>query len=259
MIEERLRFLEIDREVIGELLNARQYLEPELDRMLEQFYSHILNEPQVKAVFADDQSVERAKEAQKDHWLKTLLGGKFDSAYVDRAERIGQAHARVGLTPNWYIGGYCQMLVQFTEHISAVAQKKDVDASPIIAAICKAVLLDLDLVIHSYLEAKDRVMLDLLIRATKFTDDLTAMSGELNAASAQIKVAAGALSSGATENEAHAGQLAELLAQTDALTDKVKQIDERVSELKIKDRLYLQQGSEHTGTFSKLKALILGE
>jgi len=53
--------------------------------------------------------------------------------------------------------------------------------------------------------------------------------------------------------------MAELHAQTEALADKVKQIDERISELKISDRLYLQRGVEHTGAFAKLRALILGK
>ena len=62
MIEERLRFLEIDQKVIEELHNAKQFLEPELDRMLEDFYSHLLDEPQVMAVFADDKAIERARD-----------------------------------------------------------------------------------------------------------------------------------------------------------------------------------------------------
>ena len=259
IIEERLRFLEIDQDVTKELRNAKQILEPEMDRMLDQFYTHILDEPQVKGVFADDKAIERAREAQKNHWLKALFGGKFESAYFDQAERIGRAHAQVGLTPNWYIGGYCNMLVKFIRHISAVAQKEGRDASPIIEALCKAVLLDLDLVIHCYLEAKDQVMLDLLMRATRFADDLAETNSELGLVAAQVKVSTEALSKDATENDRRAGQLEALLAQADAVADKVKQIDERISELKIGDRLYLHRGSEHTGTFAKLRALVLGK
>jgi hypothetical protein len=259
VIEERLRFLEIDQDVTKELRNAKQLLEPEMDRMLDQFYSHILDEPQVKAVFADDKASERARQAQKNHWLKTLFGGKFESAYFDQAERIGQAHARVGLTPNWYIGGYCNMLVKFIRHILAVAPKEGRDVSPIVEALCKAVLLDLDLVIHCYLEAKDRVMLDLLIRATRFSDELAEINSELGFAAAQVKESTEALSKGATENDRQAGQLAALLANADAVADKVKQIDERISKLKFDDRLYLHRGSEETGTFAKLKALVLGK
>ena len=259
MIEERLRFLEIDQDVIKELRNVKQVLEPEMDRMLDEFYSHLLDEPQVKAVFADDKAVERARQAQKNHWLKTLFGGKFESAYFDQAERIGRAHARVGLTPNWYIGGYCNMLVKFIRHILAVAPKDGRDVSPTIEALSKAVLLDLDLVIHCYLEAKDRVMLDLLMSATRFTDELAEMNSELGIAAAQIKVSTKALSKDATKNDQQGGQLATLLAKTDAVADKVKQIDERISKLKLDDRVYLRRGSEQTGMFAKLKVLVLGK
>lgn len=259
MIEERLRFLEIDQDVIEELRNARQLIEPELDRMLGEFYSHILNEPQVKRVFADDESIERARAAQKEHWLQTLFDGKFKSAYFDRAERIGRAHARVGLTPNWYIGGYSKMLVQFVQHISAAAAKEGRDPGPIIEAMCKAVLLDLDLVIHCYLEAKDESMLEILARVTKFTADMEQLNTELGSVTAQVIESTEAISRDAKENEEHANQLARLHIQVDALKDKVKQVDERISQLKTGDRLYLHKGGDQAGTFAKLKALILGE
>ena len=259
IIEERLRFLEIDQDVTNELRNAKQILEPEMDRMLDQFYSHILSEPQMKQIFADDKAIERAREAQKKHWLKRLFGGAFKSAYFDQARLIGRAHARVGLTPNWYIGGYCNMLVKFVRHISDVAPKEGRDAGPIIEATCKAVFLDLDLVIDCYLEAKDRTMLDLLMRSTRFADELTELNSELSLAAAQVKVSTEALSKDATENDQQERQLATLLAQTDAMADKVKQIEDRISELKTGDRLYLHRGTEHTGTFAKLRALVLGE
>jgi methyl-accepting chemotaxis protein len=259
MIEERLRFLEIDQEVIEELRNARQLLEPELDRMLDEFYSHLLDEPLVKAVFADDRSVERARQAQKNHWLKTLFGGEFKSTYFDKAERIGRSHARVGLTPNWYIGGYSKMLTQFIQHISVVAAKEGRNASPIIEALCKAVLLDLDLVIQCYLETKDKSMLEILSRATTFTADMEQLNAELSLAMAQVKVSAKALSKDAAESDQNTTQLASLFDQVDALEDKVKQVDERISNLKTGDRLYVHEGSDQTGTFAKLKALLLGE
>jgi hypothetical protein len=40
------------------------------------------------------------------------------------------------------------------------------DATPVIQALCKAMLLDLDLVIYCYLEAKDQQMVAMLERAT---------------------------------------------------------------------------------------------
>ena len=259
MIEDRLRFLEIDQNVIEDLQNARQLIEPELDRMLGEFYSHILDEPEVKRVFADDKAIERARAAQKGHWLQTLLGGKFRSAYFDKVERIGRSHARVGLTPNWYIGGYSKMLVQFIRQVAVAAPKQDRDASPIIEALCKAVLLDLDLVVHCYLEAKDESMLEILGRATTFSTDMEELSSELSLAMAEVSESTVAMCKDATENEQRASQLAKLGVQVDTMADKVKQIDERISKLKTSDRLYLHKGSDQTGTFAKLRALIRGK
>ena len=257
-MEERLRFLEIDQDIIEELHSARQILEPEIDRMLDEFYAHIVEQPQLKKIFADDKAITRAREAQKNHWLRTLFDGEFDSAYFAQAELIGRAHARVGLTPNWYIGGYCNMLVKFIRHVLAVVSIDGRDASPIIETICKAVLLDLDLVVHSYLEAKDLVTVDLLMRATRFTDDVAEMNSELDLATAQINASTEALLKDATADDRQAGHLAKLHAQTDELADKVRQLDERIRELKFSGRPYLPPGLEHTGMFAKLRTLISG-
>jgi hypothetical protein len=259
MIEERLRFLEIDQEVIKELSIAKQLIEPELDQILQKFYSHLLDEPQVKRVFADDKSIDRAREAQKNHWLQTLFGGKFKSSYFNKTEQIGRAHARVGLTPNWYIGGYSKMLVQFIRHVEVVAPREGRDAGPLIEAICKAVFLDLDLVIHCYLEAKDESMLEILGRATEFTADTDQLITELSVLTAQVETSTDAISKDAKENDRHTSQLASLGMHVDALAGKVKQIEERISQLKTGDRLYVHKGSDQTGIFAKLKTWMLGE
>ncbi|MEJ2128259.1 MAG: protoglobin domain-containing protein [Woeseiaceae bacterium] len=218
MMLDRLRFQEIDQDVIENLREAKQLLEPELDNMLDEFYEQILEEPLIRSVFSDEESIRRARDAQKKHWLETLLGGRLDSSYFKKAERIGRAHARVGLTPDWYIGGYSKMLVRFIQHISTVTDR---DTTAIIESLCKAVLLDLDLVIHCYLEAKDKQIREILARATSFGSDMEQLNVEL--------------------------------------AQKVEQITERTSQLKTEDRLYVHAESHRTGAFARLKALFRGE
>lgn len=256
MNEQRLRFLDIDKAVIENLRKAREILEPELDRMLGEFYERISDEPQLRELFPDDDSMARARSAQKNHWLNSLLAGDFTSDHFDRAELIGRAHARVGLTPNWYIGGYSKMLGQFIEHILAQASENRRDASPIVEALCKAVLLDLDLVIQSYLEAKDRVIFDLLLHATRAIDDLGETNGDIRLASDKIEESAGVLLQGAIDDERTA-LLDELLDQVKVLSANVQQLDARIDKLKSGERLYLQSGGEHTGTFSQLVSRII--
>ena len=255
--EQRLRLLDIDQAVIENLRKAREILEPEFDRMLDTFYARISDEPQLKELFPDDESMARARNAQKNYWLKSLLAGEFTNDHFDRAELIGRAHARVGLTPSWYIGGYSNMLAQFIQRIAADAAEGGHDASPITEALCKAVLLDLDLVIHSYLEAKDRVILDLLLHATRAIDDLVEKNRDIRLASDKIKESAEVLLQDAIEDDGTTGPLEELLAQAKALTGNVRQLDTRIDKLKSGERLYLQSGGEHTGTFSQLVSRII--
>lgn len=259
MNEQRLRFLEIDQTVIENLRKASEILEPEFDQMLDAFYARIADEPQLRELFPDDESMARARNAQKSHWLNSLLAGEFTNDHFDRAELIGRAHARVGLTPNWYIGGYGKMLSQFIQHILAQARENGHDASPIVEALCKAVLLDLDVVIHSYLEAKDRVIFDLLLHATRAIDELVETNGDIRHASDRIKTRAEALLQVANGDVRTAESLEDLLAHAKVLSDNVQRLDARIDNLKSGERLYLQSGREHTGTFSQLVSRIIEE
>ena len=259
LIEARLKFLEIGPKDTEELRNAKRILEPALEQMLSEFYAHISSEPELVRIFADDKSLERAREAQRKHWLQTLFGGRFGSVYFDKAEQIGRSHARVGLTPNWYIGGYCKMLVQFIRHISTTAKTEGYDASPMIEALCKAVLLDLDVVIHCYLEAKNKSMLDILERVTSYTDDMSELNSQLNIAAARVRESAEALTIEGAEDQGSVESASTLIAAVETLNEKVKQIDDRMSQLKTGDRLYVHSSRDRTGIFAQLKSMLLGE
>jgi hypothetical protein len=204
MIEERLKFLGIDHNVRMRLRDAKTIVEPELDRMLERFYSHILGKPELKALFVDEESIHRARSAQREHWSNTLFGGNYGNEYFEKAERIGHAHARVGLTQNWYIGAYCYMLVQFIELIS---EKAPDSVTPLIQSLCKAIFLDLDLVIHCYLDTKDSAMRQILRRATDFAADISALNDDLDTTATKIEAAADLLLAEAASCAAQSAQI----------------------------------------------------
>ncbi|MDH3440572.1 MAG: protoglobin domain-containing protein [Gammaproteobacteria bacterium] len=274
MMEERLEFLNIDSSVLAELRKAKDILEPAMDEMLDRFYAHILGEPALRALFVDEDAIEHARSAQKNHWLKTLFDGKHDNAYFDKTARIGRAHARIGLTPNWYIGGYCQMLDQFIELIANKCSDTGKPATQMIQAVSKVIFLDMDLVIHCYLDAKDNSMRQILRRATGFTADVTTLSDDLNAAAAQIKATAEKLSAEAVGQLAststdpgslpkHVSNTAqrtnELLAQAEQLSRHTARLSERLTELQFRDKLYVDEDISEPGTIARLKALVLGK
>ncbi len=261
MMEERLRFLQIDEDTLAELRDAKRILEPAMDRMLDRFYSHILGEPELKSLFVDQESIDRARAAQKEHWLNTLFEGRYDNAYFEKAIEIGRAHARVRLSPNWYIGGYCQMLGQFIDLISAEYAASNKPTASIIQAVCKIVFLDMDVVIHCYLDAKDSSMREILRRATRFTSDVTGLASDLGTTATQINATAESFSQEAQDPSGQASiaaQIENLLAQAELLNQQTAQLSDRLEELQFGDRLYSASDDPQPGVATRLKNLLSG-
>lgn len=252
LIEDRLRFIEMDESDIVELQQARQYIEPEIDNMLERFYEHILAYPEFKALFEDEASIRRARDSQKQHWLDELFGGRFKSSYFNKADKIGRTHARVGLAPSWYVGSYSKMLNQFISRICEESEKEGRAACETVQAVCKAVLLDVDLVTHCYLEAKNEAMRKVLRRATEFATDVADLSNGLGDAGDAIRNSAVLLAKSGAGSGGQAEQFEDLLGQIESLVEQSRAIEQRIAELQFGDRLYIE---DDPSTLERLKSL----
>ena len=269
MIAERLRFLEIDAGTGNEIRKAKQLIEPEIDGMLDRFYDHIFEQPELRKLFADRDAAARARAGQKSHWLKSLFNGTYDNDFFERAEQIGRAHARVGLTPNWYIGGYCYMLGQFIELVADKCADDKESAARILKSIIKAIFLDMDMVILCYLDTKDSSIRQVLRRATDFRADVATLSDGLTKTATQIQAIVDALptesgnypAAAPTHEESAAGNQAgnELNALVERLSEQTAQLDKRLNDLKFVDRLYIHDDVARTGILARLKARILGK
>ena len=71
----------------------------------------------VRKFFKDDAHMAAAKGAQAGHWVDRA--GQFDARYVGNIHRIGLSHARVGLEPRWYVGGYSVILDMLVKAVIA--------------------------------------------------------------------------------------------------------------------------------------------
>jgi methyl-accepting chemotaxis protein len=124
---------------------------------LEAFYDRIRATPETRAFFRDEAHIGAAKTAQVSHW-DAIIEGRADAAYGDAVRRIGNVHARIGLEPRWYMGGYSVVLARLLEAITTRPRKlfdKQHDRQTAEAAgeLSRRVLLDMDLAISTYLEA----------------------------------------------------------------------------------------------------------
>ena len=145
--QERFRFLLIDDETREALRAFAPVLDQHIDEVLEGFYTHVTEWGQVRTLVGDQTA--RLKGAQKEHWGR-LFSGTFDEAYFEGVERIGRAHSRIGLDAQWYMGGYCFTLNKLLDIAAATHRKKTDRAVRAMAAINKAVFLDMDLAMTAY-------------------------------------------------------------------------------------------------------------
>ncbi|RYH04673.1 MAG: hypothetical protein EON57_09290, partial [Alphaproteobacteria bacterium] len=169
-IADRLEFIGLDETELARLRSASGHIEKHLTPSLEQFYAKLAKVPAVARFFDGQASMGRAQGKQAGHW-KVIATGQFDEGYVEAAKRIGLRHAKIGLEPRWYVGGYGLILEGLikgvmqdlvAEQLAAMPKKRlfggstptiDVEAlSGVMTAMIKAVLVDVDMAVSIYFD-----------------------------------------------------------------------------------------------------------
>jgi methyl-accepting chemotaxis protein len=162
-LNQRMSFMRLDEPSGRALRSIKPIIERTLPGALETFYGQVRQYPEVKRFFSDDRAIESAGARQQRHW-GNISSAEFNDDYVRSVRTIGQVHARIGLEPRWYIGGYALITEQL---IRATLKErlpkgglltkplKDADLADPIVALVKAVMLDMDFSISIYIEALD--------------------------------------------------------------------------------------------------------
>lgn len=167
-INQKLDFVGLDHAQRAALAELQPIVKRTVGQALDRFYRKVRATPQTAAFFRDDTHIDHAKAKQIDHW-SLISSGAFDSGYVDAVTRIGHVHARLGLEPNWYIGGYTFILdALLTEIITSSLggafgrTRKAQATSRGVSAVIKAAMIDMDYAISVYLDvlAQERAKIE---------------------------------------------------------------------------------------------------
>lgn len=164
-MKERLSFIGLDDKARRAMASAQQTIAAALPAGLDAFYAQIRRFPEVARLFTTEGHIQTAKGAQQRHWDQ-IASGAFDESYVESVRRIGSVHARIGLEPRWYIGGYALVLESLVRAIILKGQnsgrslmparKGNEEVANAVGAVIKAALLDMDYVITLYLESSEK-------------------------------------------------------------------------------------------------------
>ncbi len=160
-LAERLDFIRLTPDALQDIRGVKPIIVKELPGALDRFYESVRKTPQTLRFFSGESQITSAKNKQLAHW-ETISSGVLDDRYVAAVTTVGEVHAKIGLEPRWYIGGYALVLETLVEKILAARWPKggfgsknagSRQTAAELSALIKATLLDMDFGISVYLEA----------------------------------------------------------------------------------------------------------
>ena len=182
-IDKRLEFMQLGKESRESIAALAPMIERELPKALDKFYAKVASTPETSRFFSSKQHMAGAKQAQLGHWAN-IARADFSSQYATNVRAIGSAHARIGLEPQWYVGGYAIVLDHLIKAVlkeflpkSGLFAKRRVDAEALgdrIGSLAKAVFLDMELAISVYMDERDAALKE---AQDKMLDEANAVSG----------------------------------------------------------------------------------
>jgi hypothetical protein len=161
-LSRKLVFLGINDSLIQQLRAFKPVLKQYLPGILDDFYSHIMRQPELASKIRGQEMIVRLKSAQTEHWMY-LLEGRFDLEYCQRVSRIGQAHQRIGLEPAWFLGAYDFVLDRLASLVHRNIRDKH-KAELQFQALQKAIFFDVMLIVEVYYEAVRAAAKEELVR-----------------------------------------------------------------------------------------------
>lgn len=240
----RLQFVGLDDDMRATLRELAPLIARELPPILDQFYAHISDFPDVMALFSNEEHMRHAKKMQILHWSRITTAG-FDDGYVDSVTRIGEAHHRLGLGPRWYIGGYSFLIAGLTRAIERHVHQRWFDTAAarekraaMLSAVIAAALLDMDIAISVYLDsgirAKQQTVDGLGASFRGLIETVSSASTELESTAMVLTETAQTTEQSAMKVAVASGQASEnvqaVAAAAEELTGSVREISRQASE-----------------------------
>ncbi|GLR48214.1 globin-coupled sensor protein [Sphingomonas astaxanthinifaciens] len=240
-LDERLLFTGFTAEQRARLASAQDRIARHLSPALDRFYATAEKTPHTAAFFRDRTHMGSAKGAQQKHWQR-LASGRFDEEYFASARRIGDTHARIGLSPQWYVAAYALVLEELILNLGQEDREKSRFAFgrgpsidlPLIAAVVKAALIDMELCISNYFEKseseRNAAMTKLGAREAALSSLLETVATTADTVHSGAQEIAQASEDLARRTESNAAALEETVAAIVQMDERIRQTAQSASE-----------------------------
>lgn len=166
-LAQRLEFYGLSRHRDPVFARILRHVKRHAPKALDDFYAKVAQTPGAARFFSSREHMLHARAKQLDHW-QTLFSNDLDDLYVERVQRIGQIHARIGLDTQFYFGAYAQILDQLIAKSFAgswLAFLPGVRSrTAMLSRLAKISLLDMDMAVTTIFETKEAQQKDVILQ-----------------------------------------------------------------------------------------------
>ncbi len=138
----------IDERTFANAQSGYKAIEHDIPVILAEFYEVLLRHPVGKELLEQSSGIDHLKDAQTKHW-EAVFKTYDPQDHEKRARRIGEAHSRVGLRPDLYLGGYALVLGKIAKAI-LIREKSRERAAELLDGIIKVICMDVDAALSIY-------------------------------------------------------------------------------------------------------------
>jgi signal transduction histidine kinase len=145
-----LAFFDLGPADAAALRAIRPLAEASVGEVVERFYDHLLRFPELRELLEREPGrIERLKALQRGYFV-SLTDGRIDAEYAESRLRVGNAHQRIDLQPEWYIGAFALYTRLALRTIVAESGEGD-RILPTIEALVKTIGFDMALAMRTYI------------------------------------------------------------------------------------------------------------
>ncbi|MEM9540399.1 MAG: protoglobin domain-containing protein [Cyanobacteria bacterium P01_E01_bin.42] len=125
-----------------------EFMQPQMDTMVHNWYEWLKIQPEYDEFFSDSRVLHHAQKMQYIYWQQ-FIEAQIDNNYVESRRKIGETHARIGLSMTIFFAG----MSIFHDLFSKVMEQKTLDFQEqieTIEAVSKLLHLDAGIVCEVY-------------------------------------------------------------------------------------------------------------
>lgn len=174
LMKARHRLTDSDLELVR---RVGHHIVPRLEEYVTHFYDWMQAEPEFEHFFSDTQRLRRVQRMQVDYW-RSFFMGVVDLRYIRERRRVGEIHARIGLTIDAYFAAMDISLNLLADELIPSDVLKD-ERHLAYRALTKLVHLDTSVVVVAYnhvinehLAGQAQAMLEMSTPVTSVAQDV---------------------------------------------------------------------------------------